>query len=208
MDPDTVDATARTEGEGLPLTGSSSGTKGKIRDSEQTETASPSLSSFKETKSDKQNHVFSTFFTVAMPARQPATAECGLAQHSPPHTSPHSLLPSLTESLSSTHSARTEPGTRTHTNTDTHPRAAGEKRRSPAGTYLGGRRQLPGTAQSEQPRFLTGAPRSVAARGEAQSSRATGAFPPPPPSPASSAPHRRHQPLTAPRPAQGRAWEM
>lgn len=91
-----------------------------------------------------------------MPARQPATAECGLAQHSPPHTPPHSLLPSLTASLSNTHSTHTEPGTRTrtrtHTHTDTHPRAAREGRWSPTGAYLGGRRQLPGTAQSEPPR--------------------------------------------------------
>lgn len=56
-----------------------------------------------------------------MPARQPAAAECGLAQAQPSTHTP-SLPPVLTESLSSTHSAYTEPriGTRTDTHTDTH----------------------------------------------------------------------------------------
>lgn len=88
-----------------------------------------------------------------MPARQPAAAECGLAQAQPSTHIP-SLPPALTESLSSTHSTYTEPrtGTRTDTHTYTHPRGAGEGRQSPAGAYLGGRRQLPDTAQSEPPR--------------------------------------------------------
>lgn len=116
MNADTLDPTARTGGMGLPGTSSSSGKKGKTRDSYQTQPASSRLSSLKETKSGKQKHLISTFFPVAMPARQPAAAECGLAQHSPPRTHP-SLPPALTESLSSTYSAYTEPriGTRTDT---------------------------------------------------------------------------------------------
>lgn len=123
MDPDTLDPTARTGAEGLPCTGSSSGKESRRWNSEQTQPASPHLSSFKKTKSGKQNHLFSTFFPSLCSLGNLLPPSAGLhstALHTHPVTP--SCLPS--ESLSSTHSTYTEPGTRTdtdtHTDMDTH----------------------------------------------------------------------------------------
>lgn len=153
MNPDALDPTARTGGTGLPGTGSSSGKKGKRRDWEQMQPASPSLSSLKETKSGKQKHLFSTFLPSLCPLGNLPPPSAGW--HSTTlHT--HPLTPSCPHRVPEQHPQRlhraTDRDTDRHTHRYTHPRGAGEGRQSPAGAYLGGRRQLPDTAQSEPPR--------------------------------------------------------
>lgn len=213
MNPDALDPTARTGGTGLPGTGSSSGKKGKRRDWEQMQPASPSLSSLKETKSGKQNHLFSTFLPSLCPLGNLPPPSAGW--HSTTlHT--HPLTPSCPHRVPEQHPQRLHRATDRDTDRHTHIHTSPWSRRretEPSGGLLGREATAPWhgavrAAPEQQPRFLTGAPHSGAARGEAQRGRATRAFPPPPPSPASSSPHRRHQPHTAPSPAQDGAWEM